>query len=233
MLLDYDGTLMPFSMKPDQAKPDIRLVRLLKMLTKDTHNTLVVISGRDRSLLEQWLGKIPCGLVAEHGAWIKKEFERGWQRPRNLSSGWKGQLKPIIQDYIVRVPGSLMEEKEYGIAWHYRKAEPELGTIRASELFDYLNGFLASTDLQVMHGNKVVEVRISGVNKGSGAKLWLKDKEWDFILALGDDWTDEDMFKALPSMAYSIKVTYGPTEAKYYLDSPQSVRKLLLKLAKL
>ncbi len=232
LLLDYDGTLIPFADQPDQAKPDIGLIRYLKMLTSDSKNTLVIISGRDRSFMEKWLGKIPCGLVAEHGAWIKKSLQEGWQESNNFSSRWKRLLKPVLQDYLVRVPGSLIEEKEYGIAWHYRKADPELGEIRAGELVDYLTDFLANEDLHVMHGNKVVEVRNSEINKGRGIMPWLTGKRWDFILAVGDDWTDEDLFKILPSSAFSVKVSYGPTEAKYFLDSPQAARKLVLELAK-
>jgi trehalose 6-phosphate synthase/phosphatase len=233
LLLDYDGTLVPYVKEPDQAKPDLGLIRILKMLTLTAKNTLVVISGRDRSFMDRWLGEIPCGLVAEHGAWIRESLQDVWHGFNGLSVGWKKRLRPILQDYVVRVPGSLIEEKEYGIAWHYRKADPELGPIRAGELVDYLTDFLASKDLHVFHGNKVVEVRNSEINKGRGIAHWLADKKWDFILALGDDWTDEDLFKVLPKTAYSIKVTYGPTEAKYYLDAPQSARDLLLELAKI
>jgi trehalose 6-phosphate synthase/phosphatase len=233
LLLDYDGTLVTFADKPDQAKPDNELMRLLVSLGKNPHNTLVIVSGRDRATLDQWLGKIPSGLVAEHGAWIKKDSLHEWEKQKRLNDDWKKQLKPIFEVYKVRVPGSLMEEKEYGIAWHYRNANPELGQLRSSELFDYLNEFLANTDLQVMHGNKVIEVRVSGINKGNGVIPWLSEKKWDFILALGDDWTDEDLFKILPSMAYSIKVSYGPSEARFYLESPQSTRDLLHELAKI
>lgn len=233
LLLDYDGTLVTFAMKPEQAKPDVNLRRLLFSLGKNPRNTLVIVSGRDRTQLEQWLGKAPCGLVAEHGAWIKKGPRHEWKKQKRLSDDWKKQLRPILKVYEVRVPGSLVEEKEYGIAWHYRKANPELGQLRSSELFDYLNEFLANTDLQVMHGNKVIEVRVAGINKGNGVMPWLSKKKWDFILALGDDWTDEDLFKILPKMAYSIKVSYGPSEARFYLESPRSTRDLLRELVKI
>jgi trehalose 6-phosphate synthase/phosphatase len=232
LLLDYDGTLVSFAAIPDKAKPDIGLIRLLFSLGKDPHNTLVIVSGRDRATIESWLGKVPCGLVAEHGAWIKRDAHRDWEKQRGLSGDWKEQLKPILKTYEFRVPGSLVEEKEYGIAWHYRKANPELGKLRSSELFDYLNEFLANTDLQVMHGNKVIEVRVSGINKGKGVMPWLSEKKWDFILALGDDWTDEDLFKVVPPTAYSIKVSYGPSQARFYLESSQSARNMLRKLVK-
>jgi trehalose 6-phosphate synthase/phosphatase len=232
LLLDYDGTLISFAMKPDQAKPNRSLMRLLISLAKNPHNTVVIVSGRDRKTLENWLGRIPCGLVSEHGAWVKSDAHHQWKKQRSVSGEWKNQLKPILKTYELRVPGSLVEEKEYGIAWHYRKANPELGRLRSSELFDYLNEFLANTDLQVMHGNKVIEVRVSGINKGNGVMPWLSKKKWDFILALGDDWTDEDLFKVLPRKAYSIKIGYGPSEARFYLESPESTQNLLREIAK-
>ncbi len=233
LFLDYDGTLVPFATEPELAKPDVGLMRLLLSLARDPHNLLVIVSGRDRATLEHWLGKIPCGLVAEHGAWIKKGPQQNWEKQKSLSATWKEQLKPILKDYEVRVPGSLVEEKEYGLAWHYRKANPELGQLRSSELFDYLSEFLANTDLQVMLGNKVIEVRVSGINKGNGIMPWLSKDKWEFILALGDDWTDEDLFKILPLKAYSIKVSYGPSQARFYLESPQSTRSLLKELVKI
>jgi trehalose 6-phosphate synthase/phosphatase len=233
LFLDYDGTLVPFAKEPELAKPDVGLMRVLLSLARDPLNLLVIVSGRDRATLEHWLGKIPCGLVAEHGVWIKKGTQQSWVKQKSLSAAWKEQLKPILKDYEVRVPGSSVEEKEYGLVWHYRKANPELGQLRSSELFDYLNEFLANTELQVMHGNKVIEVRVSGINKGNGIMPWLTKDKWDFILALGDDWTDEDLFKILPSKAYSIKVSYGPSQARFYLDSPQSTRSLLKELVKI
>ncbi len=182
--------------------------------------------------MEQWLGDIPCTLVAEHGAWIREDMRSNWKAQKAVSKEWRSQVMPILKTYEARVPGSFVEKKEFGLAWHYRKASPELGEIRSCELFDNLNEFLAGTDLQLMHGKKVIEVRQGGVNKGQAAKSLLMIDTYDFVLAIGDDWTDEDLFKVLPSTAYSIKVTYGPTEAKYFLDSPHAARKLLLDLAK-
>lgn len=232
LFLDYDGTLISFASTPDQAVPDEELKRLLLSLSSNPLNTLAVISGRDRLTMEQWLGEIPCCLVAEHGAWISLVSPQEWRSQKPLSTEWKKKLKPILKTYEFQVPGSLVEEKEYGLAWHYRKAHPELGQIKAREIFEYLSEFLANTELQLVHGHKVVEIRIGGINKGEAAKYFLKKKKWDFILALGDDWTDEDLFKVLPSSAYSIKVGYGPTQARFFLESTEEIRDLLRKLKK-
>lgn len=232
LLLDYDGTLIAFATKPEKAEPDTELIRILLSLAKHPNNNLVIISGRDKNTLDRWLSRIPCALVAEHGAWLKTSPGQRWEKQSESSLKWKEEVRPLLKAYEIRVPGSFVEEKEFGLAWHYRKANPELGAIRSGELFESLNAFLANTDLQVIHGNKVVEVRIGGINKGEATKKFLTQKEWDFILALGDDWTDEDIFKILPQKAYSIKVGFKPTQARFYLESPQTTRNLLREISK-
>jgi trehalose 6-phosphate synthase/phosphatase len=227
LMFDYDGTLISFTKKPKDAEPDTELKRLLLSLAKKDKNHLAIVSGRDRSTMEQWLGEIPCTLVAEHGAWIRLDQQSGWKIQRAVSTGWKPQVMPILKAYEARVPGSFVEDKELGLAWHYRKASPELGEIRSHELFDNLNEYLANTDLQLMHGKKVIEIRPGGINKGQAAQNLLTDDNYDFVLAVGDDWTDEDLFKALPGEAYSIKIGYGTTHARFFLDSPKTCRHFL------
>ncbi|MFX5626641.1 trehalose-phosphatase, partial [Acinetobacter baumannii] len=74
-----------------------------------------------------------------------------------------------------------------------------MGHLRAKELMDALHDMLSGTALQVLLGNKVVEIKSAGVNKGKAAQHWLdQEPDWDFILAMGDDWTDEDLFAAMP-----------------------------------
>ena len=80
-------------------------------------------------------------------------------------------------------------------------------------------------------GSKIVEVRTSGVNKGTAAMEWLSKGNYDFILAVGDDWTDEDMFPILPDSAYSIRVGFSGTHARYNIANPREVVRLLAQLA--
>ncbi|MFW6131411.1 MAG: bifunctional alpha,alpha-trehalose-phosphate synthase (UDP-forming)/trehalose-phosphatase [Candidatus Aminicenantaceae bacterium] len=230
IFLDYDGTLVSFASRPELAVPDVELKRILKMLAADKKNRLVIISGRDHNTIEKWLGNIKCSLVAEHGAWIKENYNRDWNTLVKLSTDWKEELTEIFRNYEINVPGSIVEEKDYSLVWHYRKASPELGEIRSKELFEYLSDFLANTDLQVLHGNKVIEVTFREINKGVIAEKFIKEQNWDFILAIGDDWTDEDLFKNLPEFAYSINIGLKETHAKYYLESSQDCRELLLEL---
>ncbi len=229
LFLDYDGTLVPFADKPEKAKPDTRLKDLLKKLSSDSKNEVVIISGRDRNTLDKWFGKLGVSLVAEHGAWLK-ERGKDWRIIEALRSDWKEEIKPILEFYVDRTPGTFIEEKEFSLAWHYRKADIRLASYRARELKSALLQLTENFNLAVLEGSRVIEVRNLGVNKGRAANEWLVSKDWEFILAVGDDWTDEDMFFSMPERAYTIKVGFGASNAKYYVDSYTEVRKILKKL---
>ena len=229
LLLDYDGTLVPFSPKPVDAMPGDNLLRLLEKFTMNPGNEVVLISGRDKDTLEGWFGGLDVGLVAEHGVWIK-EKGGGWETIETLTSEWKEEVYPILESWVDRTPGSFIEEKEFSLVWHYRKANPRLGELRARELINNLSNITANLNLQVLEGSKVVELKNTDINKGRAASKWISKDKWDFILALGDDWTDEDTFKALPSTAWSIKVGFGASAARFSLSSPSEATSLLRKM---
>ena len=145
-----------------------------------------------------------------------------------LATGNKVEISGIMISRIEN--GKIVEEKEESIAWHYRMADPEQADLRAPELVDHLLNLTAKTDLQIVQGNKVVEVRRAGVDKGSAASFWLGEREHDFILAIGDDITDEDMFKALPASAVTIRVGITGTQAQYNTRNCAEVIDLLRSL---
>ena len=147
-----------------------------------------------------------------------------------LKNDWKSQVRPLMELYVDRTPGSFVEEKGYSLSWHYRKADPGWGSLRARELRDDLADLTENLALGVLEGSKVIEVKDVTVNKGQAAADWLAARDWDFIIAAGDDWTDEDMFDALPDTAYTIKVGSGTSKARINLESYRDVRTLLNKL---
>jgi trehalose 6-phosphate synthase/phosphatase len=230
LLLDYDGTLVPFAEEPKLAQPDSELLELLNLVAADPANAVCIVSGRPRHTLEKWFGKLPISLIAEHGVWLRNQGE-DWRMLKSMTSDWKERVRPIFQLYLDRLPGALLEEKEFSLAWHHRRADPEQASLRAKELLDDLAGYTRNIDVQVFEGNKVIEIRNSGVNKGTAGQEWLKPFTPDFILGIGDDWTDEDLFRALPPTAFSVRVGLASTAARYYLSGPATVRKLLHELS--
>ena len=182
LLLDYDGTLVPFVEEPGLARPDEELLDLLAALGADPANEVVIVSGRPRRDLEEWFGRLPVALVAEHGVWLRPKGAE-WRMLKTITTEWKERVRPILQLYVDRLPGALLEEKEFSLAWHYRRADPEQASRRAKELLDDLAGFTRNIDVQVLEGNKVIEVRNTGVNKGTAAMEWLAGHAPDFILS--------------------------------------------------
>jgi trehalose 6-phosphate synthase/phosphatase len=231
LFLDYDGTLVPFAKHPKLAIPNQALLTLLHEISGDSNTNVTLISGRDSDTLERWFNDLPVNLVAEHGASIRMKNGK-WRHHREVDQSWKPLMRPTMELYTQRSPGSFLEEKSHTLAWHYRNVHPELGFIRSRELLDNLHHLVRNTPLQIVDGNKVIEIRISGVDKGSVAKQFLDDEKYDFIMAVGDDKTDEDMFRALAEIGVTVKIGSGHTAAQYNLSNHLEVINLLNQLIK-
>jgi len=229
LLLDYDGTMIPFANTPEQAVPDKRLLSILEALAHDPRNDVVIISGRDRNTLETFFGRLNIGFVAMHGGWIKKKSQK-WELTERLNDDWKDIFRQILELYVDRTPGALLEEKEFSLVFHYRRSDPDLAQLRVRELLETLRDMTEKIEVEVFEGNKVIEVKNAGIDKGRASLHWISGNAYDFILAVGDDWTDEDTFAVVPDFAYSIKVGFGLSKARYNLNSVDKVRQLLQEL---
>lgn len=232
LLLDYDGTLVPFASVPNQAVPPSALVETLGCLAADQNNFVALISGRRSADLERWFGAVAgLVLVAEHGA--KLRLSSGWEAARpNADTAWKQTVRPILEHFVIRTPGSFVEEKEYALVWHYRMAEAEFGAWLANELVAMLESMLAQTDLRAVRGHKVVEVKPIWANKGLAAdRILALYPGAGFRLAMGDDRTDEDLFARIPD-GWTVRVGRGETRARFTLPDPAAARRLLDGLAR-
>lgn len=230
ILLDYDGTLVSFTSNPGEAVPGEDVRTLLQALASDEKNEVSIISGRDASTLEKWLGDIDMNLISEHGAGIRLK-KTDWQHLVKSAQTWKDLLHPTLELFCQRSPGSFIENKTHTLVWHYRKVERELGFIRSRELLDSLHHLTRNSELNVIDGNKVIEIRMTGIDKGTIAGKLARREKYDFIIALGDDKTDEDMFKGVGAKAITIKVGGGYSVAQYYLRNPKEVIHFLQDLA--
>ncbi|MBC7566727.1 MAG: bifunctional alpha,alpha-trehalose-phosphate synthase (UDP-forming)/trehalose-phosphatase [Pedobacter sp.] len=226
IFLDYDGTLVSFQADINKASPDEALYNILTDLTSDLSNRVILISGRNYQTLEQWFGHLKLDMIAEHGAW-QKHLHEEWKALPLLTDKWKTEVKSVLDTYTDRTPGSFIEDKSFSLVWHYRKVEKGLGELRANEITNHLRMMVADKGLQMLEGNKVIEFKNIEVNKGKAAQNWLFNNHPDFIIALGDDHTDEDIFKALPDEAFTIKVGSNISAAKFYLKDHKEVRDLL------
>jgi trehalose 6-phosphate synthase/phosphatase len=229
LLLDYDGSLVPFAKNYKASQPPKTLLQLMEILSADKATDVVLISGRSADDLQAWFGQLPINLVAEHGATIKKANNKAWQTIEKIDTEWKQILQPILDKYAALAPGAIVEVKPHSLVWHYRAASPYYAQKYAVVIKRVLKPLLKKYGLELLQGNKVLEVKNPRIGKGMAIQPWLK-RDYDFILAIGDDVTDEDLFNALPAEAYSLKVGRGHTRAKYRLAAPKDVINLLKKL---
>ncbi len=228
ILLDYDGTLSPFVRKPEDAIPSEQLLELIRKISADKRNKVVINSGRNHQILDKWFAGLPLDFAAEHGVFYKDDGV--WHRNIMEEIVWDEEILDIIQHTIDKTPRSHLEQKNAALVWHYRNVDVWLAELRAQQLVNALIGPCARLNLQIVPGNKIVEIKPPDYNKGSEVIRRLEKDTYDFVLAIGDDTTDEDMFRALPPDGISIKVGSFSPAAKYRIPLQSSVIPFLSKL---
>ncbi|HEU4697701.1 MAG TPA: bifunctional alpha,alpha-trehalose-phosphate synthase (UDP-forming)/trehalose-phosphatase [Gemmatimonadales bacterium] len=232
LLLDYDGTLAPIRPRPELAAPDPDLLDLLGRLAARPNTEVHIVTGRTREDIEEWLGGLPVGLHAEHGLWSRFSVEERWVGGPTGDERWREPVRAMLEDVTARTPGSFIEEKTAGFAWHFRLADPTFGAIQANELRVHLSQLLSNEPLEILTGHKVIEVRPHGINKGRIVAEVLRRPRpaapgAPTVVAIGDDVTDEDLFAALPEEAVSIRVGMVRSRARHRLATVGDVRALL------
>jgi trehalose 6-phosphate synthase/phosphatase len=231
LLLDYDGVLVPFKNNPYKAVPGPKVMKLLRKLSDLPNTDVVIVSGRSRDDLAEWFSDLPVALAAEHGAFTRSAGAKRWQTVKEADNSWRDVVVPLLQVYAEKTPGARIETKEAAVVWHYRQASPYYAQKHLVILKRLLARYAKRYDLIVHQGNMILEIRSRGATKGSVAQTWLR-REPSFILAVGDDYTDEDMFEALPDWANTIKVGRGKTAARFRVGKSEQIIALLERLAK-
>ncbi|KEO75360.1 bifunctional alpha,alpha-trehalose-phosphate synthase (UDP-forming)/trehalose-phosphatase [Anditalea andensis] len=227
VFLDYDGALVGYTSQPDEAFPDPKLLEILDSLCEKAN--IVIISGRDKMTMDKWLEGYKLNMIAEHGVFVKKNhgMDNNWATQLDISNDWKSSFRIQMDDYVERTPGAFIEEKEHSIVWHYRKVESGLGNLRKRELFSHLKYMARGLKLEVLEGNRALEIKRPEASKSKAIIEYLENESADFVLVIGDNWTDEDTFRDLSDNAITIRVGYDFTRAQYNLKSHLEVRKLL------
>ena len=232
LILDYDGTLVPFATLPELAAPDPELLTMLTRLAARRGTEVYVVSGRERHTLGRWFQGMPLSLYAEHGLWKRSPGQQEWVETVQVDTSWKEAAREIMEDFAARTPGALVEEKHASLCWHYRRCEPGFAQFQERELRMHLADMFNNQPVEVLKGSKVVELRQIGVHKGLVVSaIQAAAPTGALLVAIGDDTTDEDMFAQLPEEAITIHVGSLTSRAKYRLAGPPAVRSLLKLLA--
>ncbi len=230
ILLDFDGTLVDFTSDAASTKPSKDLLCLLYKIADISDNQLIIITGRKRDEIDKMVGRLPIDIIAEHGAIIREDRE--WRTLVDGNTDWKKEVLPIITRFNNISPDAFVEEKGFSLAWHYRSVEHQTGMENSRALIKALKKVSTHHNLKVLEGKKVVEIINKNISKGLAVQYLIEKKNYDYILSVGDDRTDEDMFKVLLNNdnAYTVKIGRGNTYAKYKLSNIQQVILLLEQL---
>jgi trehalose 6-phosphate synthase/phosphatase len=229
ILLDYDGTLVGLRPSPEEASPDTEILRILATLALLPGVEVDVVSGRRRNDIEMWLGSLPVGLHAEHGLWSRGARQEIWTR-RDVNPVWLETARAAMAARAELVPDSFVEEKDASVAWHYRNVAAGTGRREAESLTRELRTLLADSSASILQGSRVIEVKDVSTDKGIVVRELAAATPGARMLVIGDDVTDEDMFRSAPADAVTVRVGSGQTAARMRLIGPDQVRKLLTEL---
>jgi trehalose 6-phosphate synthase/phosphatase len=225
VILDYDGTLVPFTKDPSMALPKAPLIKLLKDVQKLENVEMAIVSGRNKEFLDEIFRDLPVVIFAEHGA--HRRIDGKWVSLYRKDLSWQAKIIKIMQDVTDDTPGSMIEKKETAIVWHYRNTDKWLSDLRASQLINKLIYPCTRNSLHLMKGNKIIEVKPAEYSKGTAIRNYFDCSNYDLILAAGDDTTDEDMFDALPKSAITFKIGEPSEKAKYTISTSEDFVKFL------
>ena len=264
--VDKQDKLLSYAVAKGHASrdgPSEELKAMLEALCVDTKNIVFVVSGKEIRAVTDFFGKFKgLGLAAEHGFYYRwpdnnrdlpaagSSQKVKWQTIMDIADqSWKESAKIVMDIFVQRTHGTYIEQKGNALIWQFSDADPEFGCMQSKELEEHLHSILASHPVEVIRGGGVadgyIEVRPTGASKGSFLEHALsvmkaQNIEADFILAIGDDSSDEPMFDRIalhlhehPQLAaYSVTVGKKPTAAKAYVDDPSAVSELLTTLTK-
>jgi trehalose 6-phosphate synthase/phosphatase len=235
MFLDYDGTLREIERDPAAARPNDSVSALFDALAWHHNLAVTIISGRTPEDLESFLDDFSFGLIAEHGASLRRPGSKDWEpQDSQVDYSWKALVLPILRLYEEATPGSMVEEKRTSLVWHYRRVDAEFGEWKANQLAETLSAITANAPVQVRHGKKIVEIVSAQVSKAIAVNHFLNglsaDRQPEMVLCAGDDATDESMFSLGLENLLTVKVGAGPTQAKCRAADPAAFRQFLQKV---
>jgi len=221
LFLDYDGTLVPFHDLPGASMLNEDARKIIVTLSEDPRNSIYIISGRTREFLAGQFEGLRVGLIAEHG-FLVRGVKGGWAETVSVGKTWKKAVANFFYGFTLLYPGSFIEEKESSVAYHYRTAKRNTGH-KVKPVIKRQFALLQKQfpGLELLNGNKVIEVKPESYNKGRTAARILQTGNYNFILAAGDDLTDEQLFHELPEGTVTIKVGSPPTCARFRIASQE------------
>jgi trehalose 6-phosphate phosphatase len=226
LILDYDGTLAPFSKNPDNVHPYPGVYEKIKKIMASRHTKVVILSGRDLQGLKELVKINPLPeLWGSHGG---ERLQINSLNPivKRLDPMIKKLLAMAFADAKLLATGLYCEVKPLSIALHWRGRDADIVQEQGLRVLERWKKMILGHPLEIHEFNGGIELRPQGVNKGEAVKTLLKEVPPDTVIAyLGDDFTDEEAFEILGDRALKILVRklIKSTKADIHLVPPDQL----------
>lgn len=249
LIIDFEGTLLQWEVNHGLMAGTGKIVDLLNLLCADDANTVYLTSDRTPSELERMFRRVQrLGLVAENGGYVRNPDDGTWQNLTGASAlKWKDSVREIVQYYKERTPGTIVEEQNNRIVFHYASAD-DLTTARrqVSEMNNHINDSSAAQDCHAIPMKNALVIEPSSISKATAMEhIYQQLSDVDsirFVACFGNDRSDEEIFawtNALPSrlpapqavVSLTVNVGVRNTEARTFVQSTFGVVAALEKWA--
>lgn len=226
LFLDIDGTLLDLAETPDAIVVPPGLPADLQALSDRMGGALALVTGRSVEFADRLFAPCHFPIAGLHGA--ERRHADGTVVRLEPSAQFQ-QLKRDLAETAKAMPGVLVEDKGLAVAAHFRLApgfQEQVETMMAEALV------LAGTGFALQRGKMVVEIRPSGADKGKAVEdfMALPPFTGKRLIVIGDDLTDEAMFK-VANAADGVSVRIGPltpaSAARASIASPTELREIL------
>ena len=212
LFLDFDGTLVAITDRPDEVRLDPNTREALAQLNDLLAGAVAIITGREIAAVDRFLEPLRLSIAGVHG--LMRRDAQGKTYASAFDSGLPAAIERAVFPLLAKHPGLLVERKYGALALHYR-AHPELEQA-SIEAMESAVGELQAAEIK--RGKMVVEVKAIGGSKGAAVADFLKEKPFAGRRPVfaGDDATDEDAFDVVNARdGISIKVGPGATRATF------------------
>jgi trehalose 6-phosphate synthase/phosphatase len=233
IFLDLDGTLSPINVQLSPIFLTDRIREILLTLSLNPNTQVIIISGRSRDDLDRTFGELPLVVVAEHGGFFKEHRGR-WIARFPASVLWKFRVLQSVHELNCQYSGSVVEEKYYSICWHYGFIKGGISEVEIQRILSTLHLIPNENEFAIHNEKSTIDIRSVGIDKGRFAGQWIwGQRPFDFILAMGDSKTDEDLFEAVGLDYFTIKIgNKNKSSARYCISDQKNVEFFLNDLIK-
>ena len=260
IFLNYEGTLQQ---ENQEEIPDPRVIKILSNLTSDPKNTVYIVSGHTKQKLQTWFSKIKnLYLAAEQGFFyttqqiedtnVDDAQDKFWKELFHIHDWtWKDRCHQILEAFTEKTEGSKIIERDVIIKWDYINCDIYFGNMQAYEISTHINNIMEHSQIFINHDHErdYLEIKPKQLSKGYFLSTIMKNEYMktntpDFIFALGEDDSDEEMFKYLVSVkehllhfnenikTYPCTIGHKPSQARYFLNEIPEVLEYLESLNK-